>query len=305
MFRHDRYLQFQARPEKPDALFAAKLQEVLGGQFGEMTVMMQYLWQGWTCRVPGKYKDMIMDIGTEEIGHVEMLTTMLARLLEGAPAETTEKAVAANPVLAAVIGGMNPQHAIVGGGGPLPRDSQGVPWNAGYIVASGNLLADFRSNVAAEAQSRLQTSRVMNMTDDPGVKEMLRFNLARDTYHQQQWLLGIEQLIADGYSDHGIENSNFDEENKDHNHTFWSFGTDSQAGEGRWAQGPSLIGGPDLTYLAQATPLTDDTALPPPPDPKLYATYDGSRGPGKTGDAAGAHAQGVTNVVKKVKDALD
>ena len=61
------------------------MQELVGGQFGEMTVTMQYLWQGWNCRVPGKYKDMIMDIATEEIGHVEMLTTMLARLLEGAP----------------------------------------------------------------------------------------------------------------------------------------------------------------------------------------------------------------------------
>ncbi|WP_433261658.1 manganese catalase family protein [Micromonospora vinacea] len=305
MFRHDQHLQFQAKPEKPDALFAMKLQEILGGQFGEMTVMMQYLWQGWTCRVPGKYKDMIMDIGTEEIGHVEMLTTMLARLLEGAPAETTEKAVAANPVLAAVIGGMNPQHAIVGGGGPLPRDSQGVPWNAGYIVASGNLLADFRSNVAAEAQSRLQTSRVMGMTDDPGVKEMLRFNLARDTYHQQQWLLGIEQLIADGYVEHGIENSNGDQENADHNHTFWSFGTDSRACEGRWAQGPSLIGGPDLDCLSEPVALTDDIPLPPPPDPKLFVTYDGSQGPGKPGNAAGAHQQGLTNVVKKVKDALE
>src|SRR3712207_9352648 len=81
MFKHVDYLQFQAKPEKPDALFAAKLQELVGGQFGEMTVMMQYLWQGWSCRVPGKYKDMIMDIGTEEIGHVEMLTVMLARLL--------------------------------------------------------------------------------------------------------------------------------------------------------------------------------------------------------------------------------
>jgi Mn-containing catalase len=117
VFRHERQLQFDAKPEKPDALFAGKLQEILGGQFGEMTVMMQYLWQGWTCRVPGKYKDMIMDIGTEEIGHVEMLTTMLARLLEGAPAETTEKAAALNPVLAAVLGGQNPQHAIVAGGG--------------------------------------------------------------------------------------------------------------------------------------------------------------------------------------------
>jgi len=56
-----------------------KFQEILGGQFGEMTVMMQYLWQGFTCRMPGNYKDMIMDIVTEEIGHVEMPTTMLAR----------------------------------------------------------------------------------------------------------------------------------------------------------------------------------------------------------------------------------
>jgi hypothetical protein len=131
-------------------------------------------------RVPGKYKDMIMDIATEEIGHVEMLTTMLARLLEGGPAEATEKAAAANPLLAAVLGGMNPQHAIVAGGGPMPTNSQGVPWNAGYIVAGGNLLADFRSNVAAEAQSRLQTSRIYTMTDDRGVKVVNKIKGALD-----------------------------------------------------------------------------------------------------------------------------
>ena len=198
MYRHTKELQYHAKPERPDALFAAKLQELVGGQFGEMTVMMQYLWQGWNCRIPGKYKDMILDIGTEEIGHVEMLVTMMARLLEGAPSETQADAAAANPALAAVLGGMNVQHAIVTGGAAMPTNSQGVPWNGGYIVASGNLLADFRHNVAAEAQSRLQTARVYGMTDDPGVKDMLQFNLARDTFHQQQWLLGIEQLIEDG-----------------------------------------------------------------------------------------------------------
>ncbi len=127
MFRHTKQLQFPAKPEKPDAFFAARMQEILGGQFGEMSVMMQYLWQGWTCKMPGKYKDMIMDIATEEIGHVEMLVTMQARLLEGAPSEVTAKAVAANPALAAVIGGMNPQHAIVAGGSPMPTNSMGVP----------------------------------------------------------------------------------------------------------------------------------------------------------------------------------
>ena len=304
MFKHVDYLQFQAKPEKPDALLAAKMQELVGGQFGEMTVMMQYLWQGWNCRVPGKYKDMIMDIATEEIGHVEMLTTMLARLLEGAPSETTEKAVAANPVLAAVIGGMNPQHAIVSGGGAVPRDAAGVPWNAGYIVASGSLLTDFRSNVAAEAQSRLMTSRVYNMTDDRGVKDMLQFNLARDTYHQQQWLLGIEQLIADGLVDSGIEQSHADEEKSDQARTFYSFDPESTAGEGRWAQGTTLLGD-EIVYVPDAQPLTDDKPLGPAPDPKLFATYDGSMGKGKPGTGAAAHGQGVANVVNKIKGALD
>jgi Mn-containing catalase len=53
-----------------------------------MSVMIQYLFQGWNCRGPAKYRDMILDIATEEIGHVEMLATMVARLLEGADSET-------------------------------------------------------------------------------------------------------------------------------------------------------------------------------------------------------------------------
>jgi Mn-containing catalase len=302
MFRYQKRLQMDVKPDKPDALFANKVQDILGGQFGEMTVMMQYLFQGFNCRMPGKYKDMIMDIATEEISHVEMLCTLVARLLEGAPSEVTSKAVAANPALAAVIGGMNVQHAVMGGGGALPRDSNGNPWNAGYIVSSGNLLADFRSNAAAEAQSRLNTSRVYNMTDDAGVKATLQFNLARDTYHQQQWLLGIEQLVADGLSDI-IEDSNADVENQEFNHTFLSFTDDSLAGEGRWAQGPSLVGGYELG-IAPGGPFTDDTGTLPPPDPKLYATYDGNAGAPKPGNAAGAHLQGAKNVVEKVKDTL-
>lgn len=198
MFRHTDYLQFDVKPEKPDPVYARKLQELIGGAYGEMTVTMQYLFQGWNCRMEGKYKDLIMDIATEEIGHVEMLATMVARLLEGAPATESTKNAAADPVVAAVLGGMDPQHAIVAGGGAMPQNSNGVPWNGAYIVASGNLLADFRANAAAEAQGRLQTARLYNMTDDPGVKAMLKFNLARDTHHQNLWLAAIEELQADG-----------------------------------------------------------------------------------------------------------
>ncbi|WP_181312071.1 manganese catalase family protein [Nocardioides campestrisoli] len=302
MYRHTKQLQFQAQPERPDALFAAKLQELVGGQFGEMTVMMQYLWQGWNCRVPGKYKDMILDIGTEEIGHVEMLVTMMARLLEGAPSETQAQAAAANPALAAVLGGQNVQHAIVTGGAAMPTNSQGVPWNGGYIVASGNMLADFRHNVAAEAQSRLQTARVYQMTDDPGVKEMLQFNLARDTYHQQQWLLGIEQLIEDGFTD-GLEDSLKEEEKAEQARTFYSFTEGSRAGEGRWAQGTALVGDEQLVF-AEGVPLTDDINQVPAPDPLLFATYDGSMGPGTPGNAAGSLKQGAENLMHKAKEKL-
>jgi Mn-containing catalase len=304
MFRHTDHLQFDAKPEKPDPVFAHKLQELIGGAWGEMTVTMQYLFQGWNCRMPGKYKDLIMDVATEEIGHVEMLAVMVARLLEGAPNTATTKAAMADPVVGAVIGGMDPQQAIVSGGGALPADSNGYPWNGRYIVASGNLLADFRANVAAEAQGRLQTARLYNMTDDPGVRDMLQFNLARDTFHQQQWLLGIEQLIEDGYTDSGIEDSNGSDEKDFAARTFYSFHEGSTAGEGRWAQGATLVGSGEIAF-EQGRPLDDDINQAPAPDPLLYATYDGhSLGTPKPGTAGGAMAQGGKNLLSKAKDAL-
>jgi Mn-containing catalase len=136
MFFRTNQFQYNARPERPDPVYAGKLQEVLGGQWGEISVMMAYLFQGWNCRGPAKYRDMILDIGTEEIAHVEMLATMISRLLEASPVAAQEDA-AKNSVAGAVMGGarvedvvmagMNPQHAIVSGGGATPADSVGHP----------------------------------------------------------------------------------------------------------------------------------------------------------------------------------
>ncbi|MEJ2863578.1 manganese catalase family protein [Actinomycetospora flava] len=275
MFRHTSRLQFTSKPDKPDALYAMKLQELIGGAWGEMTVSQQYLFQGWNCRVPGKYKDMIMDIATEEIGHVEMLATMVARLLEGAPSETVAGSLDGDAATAAIIGGMNPQHAIVGGGGALPSDSNGNPWMGSYIVSSGNLLADFRVNVAAESQGRLQTARLYNMTDDYGVREMLKFNLARDTMHQLQWLAAIEQLQEDGLGGVVVPDALLDEENQEHSRTLWGLSDGQHAHEGKWAQGTAPDGAHEFTYLNNPDPL-GDIADAPAPDPMLYATYNTS-----------------------------
>jgi Mn-containing catalase len=100
--------------------------------------------------------------------------------MQNAPVKEQEKA-AQNPVLEAILGGMNPQHAIVSGLGAQPKDSMDNPWNADYIIASANLLADFRANLNAESQGRLQAVRLYEMTNDRGVKDMLSFLIARDT----------------------------------------------------------------------------------------------------------------------------
>ena len=149
---------------------------------------------------------MLLDIGTEEIGHVEMLATMIARLLETSPVEAQEDA-AKNSAIGAIMGGsrledvlvgsMNPQHLIVSGLAARPADSAGNLWNAGFMTASGNLLADFRFNLTAESQGRLQVCRLYNMTEDTGVRDMLSFLIARDTMHQNQWLAAIRELEED------------------------------------------------------------------------------------------------------------
>ena len=246
----------------------------------------------------GKYKDLIMDIATEEIGHVEMIATMVARLLEGAPATATTKAAGTDPVVGAVLGGMDPQQAIVAGGGALLADSNGYPWNGRFIVASGNLLADFRANAAAEAQGRLQTARLYNMTDDRGVKDMLKFNLARDTLHQNLWLKAIEELQADGLETTVAPNALFDEEYAEHASAVWHLSDGTMGSQGGWAAGPQPDGQHEFGYLLDPEPLGDIASVPPP-DPALYATYDGSQGKPK-GPVMGTE----TGPLGKIKDAL-
>jgi len=271
MFFHIKELQYHAKPERPDPVYARKLQEVLGGQFGEITVMMQYLFQGWNCRNEGKYKDLLLDVGTEEIAHVEMLSTMIARLLDGTPADVQEEAAKQNPVLGAVLGGMNPQHVIVSGLGAMPADSMGYPFNAKYIIASGNLLADFRHNLAAESQGRLQVARLYEMTDDRGVKDMLAWLIARDNYHQNMWMAAIAELEAQ--EGDPIVPTTFpkDLEKRAVSYTLFNFSAGEASATGRWAQGPSFDGDGTFNYVARPAAYGDKPTLPPAP-PNVHDT---------------------------------
>jgi Mn-containing catalase len=270
VFSHARQLQFEARPDGPDAAFARRLQEMLGGKWGALTVAHQYLFQGWSCRRPGKYRDLLLDMGTEAMAHVEMICTMITRLLQDAPMSAREAIDVDGTPAPAVLGGLNPAHLINAGAGPLPMDSNGVPWSGSYVTSSGNLLADFHANVTAEAQARLQAARLFQMTDDPGVKRLLRFLLARNTKHQLVWLAAIEELKHDGLEEMPVPDGFPDDaREREVGAAYLAFSAGSEAINGGWAAVSSEA---------------EDSALPtpgeppelPPGDPRLYSTAPSS-----------------------------
>jgi len=167
---------------------------------------------------------------------------------------------------------MNPQHAIVTGLGAAPTDSVGYPWNARYVIASGNLLADFRYNVTAESMGRLQVCRLFNMTEDTGVRDMLSFLIARDTMHQNQWLAAMEELKADGLEETPVPSS-FPQrlERGENAYQFWNCSEGKESQEGRWAGGKAPDREGQFQYLGTPQPLGPDTE-PPPADPRLHGT---------------------------------
>ena len=274
MFYHVKETQYTAKPEGPDPAYARKLQEILGGQFGEISVMMQYLFQGWNCRGPAKYKDMLLDIGTEEIGHVEMLSYMIAQLLENQPeaqAEAVESGSMAGEVLKGnqprdvmMAAAFSPAHFITGGLGAMPVDSNGYPWVGKYIISSGNLLADFRSNLAAESQGRLQAVRMYELATDSSVRDMLHFMIARDTMHQNQWAAAIEDIIAEGLDGAPCPQSfPLGKEMQEVSGQFWNHSAGIESAEGKWAKGPRPDGLGEFSYLAEPKPLGDEPQLGP------------------------------------------
>lgn len=235
---------------------------------------MQYFFQAMNCRSKPKYRSMMLAIASEELSHIEMLATMIGQLLEGAPVSQQEEAVESDPVVAAVMGGMSPKHQIVSGLGAMPVDSTGFPWNGRYIVASGNLHADFRANLTAESMERLQAVRLYHQTEDEGVRKMLGFMIERDTMHQNQWLAAIEELREDGLAETIVPHDYNTTNGKDGpaGYEFWNLceGTESQ--EGRWAKGKAPDGKDDFKFLDHPDGRGQDPEIPPPGPRALFNT---------------------------------
>ncbi len=272
MYFFDKRLQYPVKVEAPDPLFARQLQQAIGGIEGEIRVCMQYFFQAWGARGPTtKYRDMLINTATEELGHIEMLATAVALNLESAPVSEQEAAVAGDGIVASimgggdtkgVIGGMLQRHVLSTGLSAYPANSDGVPFDMSHIYASGNLAADMYCNVAAETTGRVLAVRLYQAAKDPGMKDMLSFLIARDTMHQQQWLAVIEEM--GGNASLPIPNS-FDQSKETQKFSYTFFGSAADGTPppaGRWTDGPSLDGKGQFS-VAQNAPLGQEPVLGP------------------------------------------
>lgn len=185
MFMHNKRLQYTVRVAQPDPGLANLLLEQFGGPQGELAAAMRYFTQAVSEDDPGR-KDMLYDIATEELSHLEIIGSIVVMLNKGAKGNLAEGVEAEGELYRSLTGAGNDSHVtslLYGAGAPLVN-SAGVPWNAAYIDTIGEPTADLRSNIAAEARAKIVYERLINVTDDPGIKDALGFLMSREIAHQ-------------------------------------------------------------------------------------------------------------------------
>ncbi len=186
MYHHIKKLMYTVNVGSPEPRFGNMLLEQFGGANGELAAAMQYSIQGLNCDDPDR-KDMLMDIGTEELSHLEIVGTLARMHLK--PMKKSQDAAEADPLI-----------AIAGGGGVGLFDSMGDAWTADYLKITGELDVDLRSNIAAEARAKIVYERLINFSDDPGTKDALQFLMTREITHMKAFTAALESLGKDRFS---------------------------------------------------------------------------------------------------------
>jgi Mn-containing catalase len=186
MYHHVKKLMFTVRVDEPDVRFGNMLLEQFGGANGELAAAMQYSIQGLNCEDPDR-KDLLMDIGTEELSHLEVVGCLARMHLK--PSKFDRNAAEADPLI-----------AIAGGGGVNLFNSQGNPWTADYLKITGELDVDLRSNIAAEARAKIVYERLINFCDDAGSKDALQFLMTREITHMKAFSAALESMKKPAFS---------------------------------------------------------------------------------------------------------
>jgi Mn-containing catalase len=180
MYHHVKKLMYTVNIGEPDPKFGKMLLEQFGGANGELAAAMQYSIQGFNCEDPER-KDLLMDIGTEELSHLEVVGALIRMHLK--PMKHEREAAEADPLV-----------AIAGGGGVALFDSMGNAWTANYLKVTGDLAVDLRSNIAAEARAKIVYERLISFTQDVGSKQALQFLMTREITHMRAFTAALESM---------------------------------------------------------------------------------------------------------------
>jgi Mn-containing catalase len=186
MYHHVKKLMYTVTIDEPDAKFGKMLLEQFGGANGELAAAMQYSIQGFNCEDPER-KDLLMDIGTEELSHLEVVGALIRMHLK--PMKHEREAAEADPLV-----------AIAGGGGVALFDSMGNAWTANYLKVTGDLAVDLRSNIAAEARAKIVYERLISFTQDKGSKQALQFLMTREITHMRAFTAALESMEKPQFS---------------------------------------------------------------------------------------------------------
>lgn len=185
MFIYEKKLQYPINVSAKDVRMAKAVLNQYGGPDGELSASMNYLTQRFSMPL-NSTKALLTDVGVEELGHMEMVAVLFKKLIHGA---TKEELVAAG------MGGYYANHETC----PFLLDGDGVPWDAKYTQAKGDPIADLYNDLAAEQKARVTYENLINLTDDPLVKDVLRFLREREIVHFQRFgeaLRLVEEYIG-------------------------------------------------------------------------------------------------------------
>ncbi|MBE6954455.1 MAG: manganese catalase family protein [Ruminococcaceae bacterium] len=180
MFIYEKKLQYPVKIDRPNPKLASVIISQYGGPDGELGASLRYLSQRFSMPTP-ELKALLTDIGTEELGHLEMVSSIvhqLTRNLTDAQIETSEFA----PYFVDHTTGVYPQAA------------GGYPWSAATMQVKGDPITDLTEDLAAEQKARTTYDNLLRLSDDPDVNDVLRFLREREVVHFQRFGEAIEKL---------------------------------------------------------------------------------------------------------------
>lgn len=173
MFKYEKTLEYPVNVKKKDLRMAKLLVDQLGGPSGELGACLRYLLQRFTMP-DDKGKALLSDIGTEELGHVEMICTMIRQLIKDASIEEVKKAG---------LEAWYTEH----NKGVFPMDPNGIPFTSAYIACSGNPIVDLHEDMAAEEKARVTYEHLIDIAKDEDVINVLLFLRQREIVHYNRF----------------------------------------------------------------------------------------------------------------------